>query len=294
MSCESTTAVNNNATTHAAAAESDATIPDAADDVDATLQQRLAELEATVRELRGLITQHRTPTPCKSKLIRRDIKVDVLSIVGDGRCLFYSLLQSQHSMLPTAGEADALRQLLRTRLLEHYTDEQWAERVPIHCRDIITRQQFAERYLTCCTDHVPNDVAALWQDIQEQPTDVYILERTPDSKHQSEQVELISSSVAATHAVLLRFTWRHGVGHYELLMVEDLLRLPVRHKLVQHLDQLHEQHVEELGARKKKRRAALNEQSKQSKRQRTNVDVVDLVHGALEEQNAVSIFSMMT
>lgn len=66
----------------------------------------VAKLQAHVHELRGLLTQQRTPCPLEYKLVRRRrFKVDV---VVDGRCLLYSCLPSQHAMLATTSEATDL------------------------------------------------------------------------------------------------------------------------------------------------------------------------------------------
>jgi hypothetical protein len=99
----------------------------------------------------------------------------VLSIVGDGRCPLYSLLRTERAMLSTWYEADELRQQLRAHVLSYYTDEQWSARVPGHMREIYNRQRFAEMYLAHPTTHLPHDSIALWQDMHQSNTDVYIL-----------------------------------------------------------------------------------------------------------------------
>ena len=214
-------------------------------------------------ELRGLIQQHRTPTPLKTKLIDRKYRshLHVLSIVGDGRCLFYSLLQSQRAMLPTAYEADELRAAVKYQLLNDYTDDEWEARVPIHMRDVVTRQQFADNYLSRATTHVPHDTIALWQD---SPTgraiDVYVIESTPHG----EKIESVRSSKPSEGAMVLYFSY-FGVGHYELVTFNDVIVLPTTHEFVQHLDRLHEEYVDSLS--KEERRAAAQ---RKGKRQRTD------------------------
>ena len=141
---------------------------------------QVEQLKQAVASLRSMLTQHSTPSPLKSKLIAstHSKHLQVLSIVGDGRCLFYSLLQTQRAMLPLATEADDLRRQLRAHLLSSYTDDEWTKRVPAHMRDTLARQRFAERYLTQSTAHVPIDVVAIWQDMTQFKTDVYLLDRT--------------------------------------------------------------------------------------------------------------------
>ena len=195
------------------------------------------QLTRDVALLRGMLSQQRTPIPLQTKLIDRRHRshLQVLSIVGDGRCLFYSLLQSQCAMLPTADEADELRARLRVRLLESYTDEQWERRVPEHMRDFATRQQFLDRYLTRPTAHVPLDAIALWQDSH--PVTVYVLNRTA----YGETVHRLHAA-DALHAVIFILTW-YGVGHYEVVTYNNILTLPSAHELCQHLDVLYCKHV---------------------------------------------------
>jgi len=231
----------------------------------ASPQQANIDYDRLVRELaelRGLIYQHRTPTPLKTKRIDRKYRthLHVLSIVGDGRCLFYSLLQSQRAMLPTAYEADELRAAVKHQLLSHYTDDEWERRVPAHMRDVVTRQQFADRYLTRATAHVPHDTVALWQD---SPTgravDVYVIESTPHG----EAVERVRSSKPSEGAMVLYFSY-HGVGHYELITFNGVIVLPTAHGFVQHLDTLHEEYVGSL-SKEERRAAAAQGQNKRPK-----------------------------
>ena len=118
-----------------------------------------------IAHLRGLAYQHTAATPLIYKLLPAQYKrhTELLSIVGDGRCLFYALLQSQQAMLPIVSEADELRQQLHTYFASSYTDLQWEQRVPRHMRDTISRERFAALYLKKKnTAHVPMDVAAIW------------------------------------------------------------------------------------------------------------------------------------
>ena len=85
----------------------------------AALQRRLDTLEATwqrrVDELRSLISQQHTPEKLESKLLSRGIlpRLRVIPTVGDGPCLFYTLLHSLSALQPLPCEADELRIELR-------------------------------------------------------------------------------------------------------------------------------------------------------------------------------------
>ena len=133
-------------------------------------------------------------------------------------------------------------------------------------RDTLTRPAFAERYLCRPTAHVPHDCVALWQDahIHTDAPDVYILEH---SVHDGEKVERIKARLPAQHAIMLRFTWNQSFGHYELLTCSDVIRIPVTHDLVRHLDVQHEQYVQKLLDRTLERRS-------RGKRQRSVEDEV--------------------
>ena len=175
-----------------------------------------------------MLQQHRTPTPLKTKLVDPvyHAHLHVLSIVGDGRCLFYSLLQSHRAMLLTSSEADRLRSILKQRPLTCHTDEQWERRVPAHMRDTMSRQQFVERYLTRCTAHVPHEVVALWQDEVSEAgsADVYILEQTIHG----ERVERIRSTAPAErHAAAVHVAWRGALRAAVLRELGVVVEMPV-------------------------------------------------------------------
>ena len=251
----------------------------------ATLQQRVDTLEATVRELRGLISQHRTPEKLESRIISRSLlpRLRVLSIVGDGRCLLYTLLQSRHAMLPVASEADALRRQLRAQL-DAMTDEAWERRVPQHMRDILSRAEFAHRYLhpDRLTAHVPIDCIALWQDITPDAPDVYILTQAwvhDKSKAQPvkrEHVEVVRASRPASSWMMVQLSW-HGAGHFQLITLDDIITIPlsqpfVKAPVVFELDRLCAEHLDDIRGRKAARRHDVG--AGRIKRRKTDEDEV--------------------
>ena len=195
--------------------------------------------------LRGLQLQTSTPSPLQYKLIVAKFRKHcrVLSIVGDGRCLLYSLLQVGRAMLPTWWEADELRQLLRTHLTTAYTDRAWSERVPPQLGENLSVSTFAERFLSRPTVHLPPDAICLWQDVVAPTTTVYVLMRSQHGVYDRDRVERLPSPSPATAAVVLLFTWENGLGHYELVTYQNVITLPINHAVVQHLDALHEEYV---------------------------------------------------
>ncbi len=235
-------------------------------------QDQIEQVKQEVATLRSMLTQHSTPSPLKSKLIAstHSKHMQVLSIVGDGRCLFYSLLQTQRAMLPLATEADDLRRQLRAHLLSSYTDDEWIERVPVHMRDTLTRQRFAERYLTESTAHVPIDVVSIWQDMTQFKTDVYLLDRTWQGTGWVEKVECVPCRVPATNAIVLLLIW-NGVGHYEVATYNGIITLPCSHEFIRHLDALHRRQVEALH-NKEQRRAV---KRKRTTEEQAEVEVVE-------------------
>jgi hypothetical protein len=192
----------------------------------------------------------------------------VLSIVGDGRCQLYSLLQVERAMLPTAYEADELRKRLKAHLLSSYTEMEWRERVPSNLREIISSQQFAERYLSHNTAHLPHDSIALWQDMLERKTDVFILNKSPQGEH----VEQVPCRGTARDAVVLLFTWQ-GVGHYELITYNSVISLPRHHPFILHLDELHAKYIS--GLSKPVKRAARRGVERRAAERERDVDVED-------------------
>lgn len=209
---------------------------------------RLDQLAKDILTLRSQLQQQNTPSPLVFKPVPARFKklVKVLSIVGDGRCLLYSLLQSMCSLLPSPREADQLRGQLKEHLLSSYTSLEWEQRVPPQLSEGSTPQAFADRFLTGATTHLPPDAICLWQDIHAPSTDVYLLQRSSFEIERKEKVEKIPCRRAAQHAVVLLFTWE-GVGHYELVTFNDVTTLPHSHALIQHLDQLHQQYMSGFG-----------------------------------------------
>ena len=126
------------------------------------LHDQIDALTKEVWSLRGLQLQTSTPSPLQYKLLAKFRKhCRVLSVVGDGRCLLYSLLQVGRAMLPTWWEADELRQLLRTHLTTTYTNQAWSERVPPQLGENLSVSTFAERFLSQPTVHLPPDTTCL-------------------------------------------------------------------------------------------------------------------------------------
>ena len=123
------------------------------------------------------------------------------------------------------------------------------KRVPSDLREIISLQQFAERYLSHNTTHLPHDSIALWQDALQRSTDVFILNESPQGEH----VEKVPCRGTARDAVVLLFTW-HGVGHYELITYNNVICLPRQHPFILHLDELHGRYI--TGLTKEVKRAA--------------------------------------
>ena len=191
--------------------------------------------------------------------------LQVLSIVGDGRCLLYSLLQSGCALLPSPHEADALRAQLRQHLLVSYSASEWQQRVPPQLSEGSTPQAFAERFLTRATSHLPPDAICLWQDLLAPSTDVYLLQRSSCDVELQEKVEKLPCRAGApAHAIVLLFTW-HGAGHYALVTFNDVTTLPHSHAFVQHLDGLHQQYISGLSrhVRRSKRRSGGETRHKQ-------------------------------
>jgi hypothetical protein len=215
---------------------------------DAVLAELRAQVDALKKEvsaLRGLQQQTNTPSPLQYKLIAPKFRKHcrVLSIVGDGRCLLYSLLQVGRAMLPTSWEADDLRQQLRTHLTTTYTDQTWSVRVPPQLGENLSVATFAERFLSKPTVHLPIDAICLWQDVVAPTTDVYVLMRSQHGAYDRDRVERLASPCPATLAVVLLFTWENGLGHYELVTYQNVITLPINHAFVQHLDALHDEYV---------------------------------------------------
>ena len=228
----------------------------------------IAGLVRDVAALRGLQLQHQTPSPLHFTSIDSRFRNDcrVLSIVGDGRCQLYSLLQVERAMLPTAYEADELRKRLKAHLLSSYTEMEWRARVPSDLREIISLQQFAERYLSHGTTHLPHDSIALWQDMVDRKADVFILNKPQRGEH----VELIPCRGPAREAVVLLFTWR-GVGHYELVTYNNVIALPRHHPFIVHLDELHGNYMR--GLSKAVKRAARTDVKRTAAERESDVDV---------------------
>ena len=209
------------------------------------LQAQLDALKKEVWALRGLQQQTNTPSSLQYKLVPPKFRKHcrVLSIVGDGRCLLYSLLQVGRAMLPTSWEADDLRQQLRTHLMSTYTDEVWSGRVPPQLGENLSVSTFAERFLSKPTVHLPPDAVCLWQDVVAPTTNVYVLMRSQHGAYDRDRVERLPSPSPPTSAVVLLFTWENGVGHYELVTYRNVITLPCAHPFVQHLNVLHDEFV---------------------------------------------------
>ena len=206
--------------------------------------QRLDVLARDISTLRSQLQQRNTPSLLVFNLIAAKFKqyVKVLSIVGDGRCLLYSLLQSVSSLLPSPREADQLRAQLRAHLLSSYSAVEWERRVPSQLSEGSTPPAFANRYLTGATTHLPPDAICIWQDLLAPSTDVYLLQLSTFETKREEHVEKLPCRGTAVHAMVLLLTW-HGVGHYELVTFNDVIPLPCSHAFIQHLDQLHQQYM---------------------------------------------------
>ena len=215
------------------------------------LQEQIDRLNKEVSALRGLQLQTNTPSPLRHQLIpvkyRKHCRV--LSIVGDGRCLLYSLLQVGRAMLPTWWEADELRQKLRAYLTTTYSDESWSSRVPPQLGENLSVSMFAERFLSNPTVHLPPDAICLWQDVMAPTTHVYVLMRSQHGAYDRDRIERLPSPNHPTSAVVLLFTWENGLGHYELITFQKVITLPHTHPFVQQLDALHDKYVTSMGAK---------------------------------------------
>ena len=209
------------------------------------LQVQIEALTKEVSALRGLQQQTITPSQLLYKLIAPKFRKHcrVLSIVGDGRCLLYSLLQVGRAMLPTCWEADDLRRQLRTHLTAAYTDVTWSGRVPPQLGENLSVATFAERFLSQPTVHLPPDAICLWQDLMATTINVYVLMKAQHGAYDRDRVERLPSPHPATSAVLLLFTWENGLGHYELVTYQNVITLPRTHAFVQHLDTLHDDYI---------------------------------------------------
>jgi hypothetical protein len=248
------------------------------DAVLAELQAQIDALKEEVSALRGLQQQTSTPSPLQYKLIAAKFRKHcrVLSIVGDGRCLLYSLLQVVRAMLPTWWEADELRQRLRTHLIATFTDQTWSDRVPPQLGENLSVSTFAERFLTKPTVHLPPDAICLWQDIVAPTTNVYVLMRSQHGAFDRDRVERLPSLHPATSAVLLFFTWENGIGHYELVTYQNVITLPCDHAFVQHLDVLRDDYVASMAV--EPRRKLRRESGRKRSAQEPDEDIV--VEGA--------------
>ena len=246
------------------------------DAVLAELQAQIDALKKEVSALRGLQQQTSTPSPLQYKLITAKFRKHcrVLSIVGDGRCLLYSLLQVGHAMLPAWWEADELRQLLRTHLTTTYSDQTWSERVPPQLGENLAVSTFAERFLSQPTVHLPPDTICLWQDIVAPTTNVYVLMRSQHGAYDRDRVERLRSPYTAAAAVVLLFTWENGLGHYELVTYQNVITLPPNHAFVQHLDALHEDYVADMAV-ELRRQLRRESGRKRSAKDRDEVIVVE-------------------
>ena len=205
------------------------------------LRHQNTALLSQITSVRGQLAQHHTPSPLtgfKALPARTTKRLKVLSIVGDGRCLLYSLLQSQCAMLPSAAEADTLRQRLREHLLSSYTAAEWSTRVPDRASEPLSPQDFADRFLSRPTTHLPPDTVCIWQDLHDFRTDVFILQ---SSSYEGQKVELVPCRGTATHALILRLTYGgySGTGHWESITCDGVTTLPRRHDVIGELDALH-------------------------------------------------------
>jgi hypothetical protein len=230
----------------------------------------IARLVQDVAALRGLQLQHQTPSVLRFNSIATHFRKEcrLVSIFGDGRCQLYSLLQVERAMLPTAYEADELRRKLKAHLLSSYTEMEWRQRVPSDLREVMSLQQFAERYLSHDTTHLPHDSIALWQDLRQRSTDVFILNKSPQGEH----VDKVPCRGAAQDAVVLLFTWE-DVGHYELVTYNNVICLPRHHPFILHLDGLHDEYL--AGLSKVVKRAARNGVKRTAAERENDVDVED-------------------
>ena len=230
----------------------------------AVLQRRIDVLETTVSQMRGSISRQNTASRLECKLFSRNVlpRLRVIPIVGDGRCLFYSLLHSRSAVPPLPWEADELRAQLRVQL-DTMTEDAWERRVPQHARDIITRAEFADKYLNPNrpTAHVPIDCIALWQDLTPDAPDVYVLtqvwvhEKNKLQPVKQEHVEVMRATTRPAKSwMLLQLTW-HGGGHFQLITLDNIIvHSRTLQPVVDELDELVEGTMQDILGRKEARR----------------------------------------
>ena len=89
--------------------------------------------------------------------------------------------------------------------------------------------------------------------------DVYLVHQTEGCGEYIDKIPCEGGGccIPAKHAVVLLFTHDGGVGHYELITYSNVVRLPVKHEFIQHLQALHDCHLAELRGRTQVRREAV-------------------------------------
>lgn len=170
---------------------------------------------------------------------------------GDGRCLLYALMVATRDGdgdHPSEGEANQLRIDMATHLLERWTDEDWAARIPSQWATVdkhqqaLTRQAYVERFLRDPLAHLPNTAIIVWQSLvqtRQGAPRVYLI---VESVGTGTSVQTMHHE-GATHAIVLHLNWTTSVGgHYEPCALswsplnDPAFMLPITEHTVQRLD----------------------------------------------------------
>ena len=142
---------------------------------------------------------------------------------GDGRCLLYCLLRGSAASC-TEEEADRLRQDMVPCLYYFKTEEEWRRVVPSYVFESgqhgheITRDRYAERFLSSSTAELPSSAIILWQRLRSPTSSVFVLPYNLSTGN-SERVEFFESVEEERGVLIIERTWtpEHGTGHYELV-----------------------------------------------------------------------------
>ena len=205
------------------------------------------QLRRSTRRLDELLCLFNAQRSCLLTFKRLDWTTPgVRQVVGDGRCLLYSLIIAAENNVsfphPTMVEAESLRTQMRESLLS-WSDDQWASRMPAKCMYTngdgvpVTLDWYADKFLTANSGHdMHNTAICVWQHMAHPRRAVYILVR--DGKTGAESVERFDAPEPLEDAIVLSRTWQHDAGHYEVVVDGSSTVWGKSHPLLQKLDEL--------------------------------------------------------
>ena len=104
------------------------------------------------------------------------------------------------------------------------TEEEWRRVVPSYVFESgqhgheITRDRYAERFLSSSTAELPSSAIILWQRLRSPTSSVFVLPYNLSTGN-SERVEFFESVEEERGVLIIERTWtpEHGTGHYELV-----------------------------------------------------------------------------